>query len=137
MEAAILIAISLAVGFYIIKKKENKSSLDIAKHNIFRSQDWFAERGLEIQNLRWEAYTDKRLVSSPMAFAVVGLASKRNGDRVGFVAEVVDGLGIMYGQVVDATAASHHSTLSRIAIQRGNTLVDVIVAEHRNRNRRA
>lgn len=129
--------LAVAVIAYIAIQGSRKTTVrDSGERGLDIASDWLNKNGIDRTKVRFFSYSDPALVSSPGVTIIVGTGSNANRQPVGFVIETQPSRGVVAGHIIDPTAASFHSQLSRAAIQEGRTLMDVLLAEHKLRKER-
>lgn len=131
------VLLAIAVIAYVAARSARRTTVENSgERGLDIASGWLNKNGIDRTKVRFFSYSEPALVSSPGVTVVVGLGSNANGQNVGFVIETQPSRGVIAGHIIDPTAASFHSQLSRAAIQDGRTLMDVLLAEHKLRKER-
>lgn len=136
METLGIIFAVVVIAYIAVRSVKKAKVRNSGERGLDIASDWLNKNGIDRTKVGFFSYSDPALVSSPGVTVVVGMGSNANRQSVGFVIETQPSRGVVEGHIIDSTAASFHSQLSRAAIQEGRTLMDVLLAEHKLRKER-
>ena len=83
-------------------------------------------------SIKFSAYQDSAIIKNPGASVIVGMGTQK-GQSVGFVLEVGQGRGALWGSLLPAAIASYHRVASDLARAKGCCLMDVLVDKARQK----
>jgi len=91
------------------------------------AESWLSKKDIKPLSIRCEIYQEPQLAKNEGATVYVGYGSKSNGSKVGFIVEVIPGIGVVKGVYLEPyEIASHHVSASRLARLSGKSLIAVM-----------
>jgi hypothetical protein len=117
----VLVVVALWI-FFSMRSKVNSARAFSA---VDEAERWFQAHAINPRSIRFRSYKDRRLVRNQGAIVVVGTARDRQGEPVGFVLEVLAGVGVLEGELLMPSGiATWHKNAANIM---GVPLIDVLV----------
>jgi len=121
-----LLAVLIVGGLWIFFTMRSNYKAEIAQTAASSANDWFAERGIDSESVRFSTYSDPALTRRQDGYVVVGVGKKGTGEDVGFVAEVVPGRETTGIELMPPGMASHHQRCAIEAKKRGVSLAEIM-----------
>lgn len=124
----IVVALSvIAIWIYFSTKAKAKAAR--AFNAVSLADPWFSANQIKSSTLVFSAYNAQGLARNPGAVVLVGTGEGMDGKPVGFAVEVMDGHGLLVGEVLRPYGvATWHRMAAQTALTSGLPMIDVLCA---------
>jgi hypothetical protein len=115
------------IWFFSSMKSQEKAASAFSAFD--EAESWFRENQINLDSVNFAAYEQSELAINYGATILAGTGKKINGDKIGFVIEVIIGRGVVLGEFIEPYGvATWHKNASMQAKIAGKPLVEVLQA---------
>ena len=118
----LIVVVFVAVAIFLLTRNSGRSFDPFEE-----AERWFSLNRLDLDSIVFSAYDEPHLVRAKDAVALVGTATMRDGEDVGFAIEVVEGRGVVEGTILRPSGiATWHRSATATATKSGDSLLGAL-----------
>ena len=132
-----IVGAAIVLGLWFFFSMRSRAKTYRSFNAIDEAETWLKSEGIKSPSLQFSSYTNPYLPKNLDATVLVCMGEKFDGNRVGFVLEVVEGSGVVESAYIEPYGiASHHKKAAYNAKMNGKYLIDALqeIALHHRLN---